>query len=1027
MKSIQKFFLLFALLFVGIAVSTLQAQPTSGPGIDPNALLIMDFEEGSIAGWTTNTINRGEKNSVELMDAEKGDPVRFGRYAVKLNWDFTAAEENTTLASLYSPPANAFEIPAAPNPRTIGMWIYASPECRNNIWFRLQLFSPPGAAGSGSSVNAAFGNEPSYANINWEGWKYHEFTFPAEAANKKLGPPQSTTPSYGVFRLLQEKSGTGGRQLTKGYFIIDNVRVTTASEDITKPSINSLKGNNVNLANANFTTGNVDFSATYSDNLSGINVASALFTVNGVIYKAGNAGFTANETTASLTGLNLRNGTHTVVFHVEDKFGNIQTQSATFNVNDPEAVTTTISLVPDAEALVGNQFEMKINTNNSTDIKALDITIELNQFASVNATTGVSFGSSVTNGEFTYNPANHQLTINIENDHTVAQTENLATIKVDISKNSNPDDVLRVSPVLSTVTFADDYNTSFTLFSAFSRPVKAHYNIKALKRIMGVPGEILVTDLNDNPVTGATVYGGSAQGTTGANGVATVNFTSAVAGVNVYAAKDGKYSYTHIVRVLEPKLTAVPSAIRSGTTVDPSTSKTIVWMANPATALEPSIMKIAKKSDGESAFVEHTGITKILEFDAVASSGIVKGSKVTVTGLQPATEYIYKVGDGTNWTPTREFTTTSNTSKFTFSAFGDYQATGAGDKTHWLAAAQTLSNLETKPFFSLNVGDIVDNDSRWDYHSHYSSIFDDRPVFANIDMVSGYGNHEYMGTVNAEYIKFLNGHPQIEPSTKYNIDIVGDGSYYAVYGNMLVITLDWESKGQGYSAPQRQNEQVKWLREVLENHKNLTWKVIDIHYEIPNTNFTPGSMATLGPVLDEYGVNISFCGHGHTFRRVQVKGGTWTPSNYTRTAAPVEGAGTMHWQLGGLRPSDGNNQRWVMGEVDGNTINFTVRDGSNNVVTNECFTLTSSVTGDEIVMNDAAEIKIFPNPVSEYFSISGAENALLQVTDLTGTVVYSQRIGSSLEYINTEKLTAGVYFIQVEKDKQVKVSKIIKQ
>jgi len=42
-------------------------------------------------------------------------------------------------------------------------------------------------------------------------------------------------------------------------------------------------------------------------------------------------------------------------------------------------------------------------------------------------------------------------------------------------------------------------------------------------------------------------------------------------------------------------------------------------------------------------------------------------------------------------------------------------------------------------------------------------------------------------------------------------------------------------------------------------------------------------------------------------------------------------------------------------------------------------------------------------------------------------VVYTQRIGSSLEYINTEKLTAGVYFIQVEKDKQVKVSKIIKQ
>lgn len=204
----------FALLLCMLGVTTIKAQPTTGPGVDPNALLLMDFENGDISGWTTNTINRGEKVSVELMDAENGDPVRFGRYAVKLNWDLTAASSGTTLACLYSPPGNAFTIPAAPNPRKIGMWIYASPECQGNIWFRLQLFNPPGAAGAGSSVVSVFGNEPSYANINWIGWKYHEFEFPAGGANKALGPPAASTPSYGMFRLLQEKSGDAslGRQ-----------------------------------------------------------------------------------------------------------------------------------------------------------------------------------------------------------------------------------------------------------------------------------------------------------------------------------------------------------------------------------------------------------------------------------------------------------------------------------------------------------------------------------------------------------------------------------------------------------------------------------------------------------------------------------------------------------------------------------------------------------------------------------------------------------------------------------------------
>jgi hypothetical protein len=156
-------------------------------------------------------------------------------------------------------------------------------------------------------------------------------------------------------------------------------------------------------------------------------------------------------------------------------------------------------------------------------------------------------------------------------------------------------------------------------------------------------------------------------------------------------------------------------------------------------------MKLAKKSAGEGSFTEFTGVTKILEFDAVAGSGVAKGSKVTVTGLEPATTYIYQVGDGTNWSATREFTTTSNTSKFSFSAYGDLQATGPADMAHWIAAGATIEAMEQKPFFSLNVGDIVDNDSRWDYHAHYSSLFDQRTGFANIDMVSGYGNHEYMG------------------------------------------------------------------------------------------------------------------------------------------------------------------------------------------------------------------------------------------------------------------------------------------
>ena len=949
-KITQKTILLLVLLLCGSGMITTKAQPTSGPGIDPNALLLLDFENGDVSGWTKNTINRGEKVSVELMDAENGDPVRFGRYAVKLNWDLTAAQLNQTLACLYSPPGNAFTIPAAANPRKIGMWIYASPECQGNIWFRLQLFSPPGSTpGAGATVVSVFGNEIAYTY--WTGWKYHEFDFPAGGANKALGPPSTTTASYGMFRLLQTTSGMNGKQLTKGYFIIDNIRVTTATEDTTRPTISSLTGNGTTLAGATFETGQINLSAAYSDGNSGINPESASFTVNGVLYKTGSTGFTADATTATLTGLNLRNGTHTVVFHVEDKFGNIQTSTATCTVNDPNVVATTVTLVPDAQAHVGNVYEMKVNTNNSQDIKELNISLELNQSASIDATNGVVFAGSVTEGTYNYNSTNSQLTLHLINDNTAAAVETLATIKVNIAKNSNPDDILRCTPLVSTATYGDDTAGAFSFFSAFTKPVLATYDLTVLKRIVGVPGEVLVTNLSGNPVAGATVYADAVTGVTGADGIASFNFTASAQAVNMYAGKDGKYSYTNIVRTLAPMLTSSPSAIRSGTTVDPSTSKTMVWMANPAIAADPSIMKIAKKSDGEGSFQQFTGVTKILEFDAISSSGVAKGSKVTVNGLDPGTTYIYQVGDGTNWSATREFTTTTSTDKFSFSAYGDLQATGAADMAHWIAAAATLEAMDQKPFFSLNVGDIVDNDNNWGYHSHYSSLFDQRTGFANIDMVATYGNHEYMGTPNADIIKFLNGHPTLESSDKYDIAKVGDGTYASVYGNMIVIGLDWESKGGGYTAVQRQTEQGKWLDEVLTAHADITWKIITLHYEIPNTSFTPTSMATLGPVLDKHNVQVVFCGHGHSFRRVQVKNNVWTPSNYTRTVAPVTGAGTMHWQLGGMRPSDGNNQRWVLGEVDGNTIKFTVRNGSNAIVENESFTLTTPVEEYPVTFN----------------------------------------------------------------------------
>ncbi len=99
------FTLVSLLLWSGISL----AQPTSGPGIDPKSRLLIDFEDGNISGWTTNKINAGNNSpSIELMDANNGDPVRFGRYAIKLNWDFRTG--SGTIGNLFNPPSASLKL-----------------------------------------------------------------------------------------------------------------------------------------------------------------------------------------------------------------------------------------------------------------------------------------------------------------------------------------------------------------------------------------------------------------------------------------------------------------------------------------------------------------------------------------------------------------------------------------------------------------------------------------------------------------------------------------------------------------------------------------------------------------------------------------------------------------------------------------------------------------------------------------------------------------------------------------------------
>ena len=167
------------------------------------------------------------------------------------------------------------------------------------------------------------------------------------------------------------------------------------------------------------------------------------------------------------------------------------------------------------------------------------------------------------------------------------------------------------------------------------------------------------------------------------------------------------------------------------------------------------------------------------------------------------------------------------------------------------------------------------------------------------------------------------------------------------YVNAYVSAETWAKKADN-DRRYNKEEYAKWMDKVLTEHADKTWKVVTLHYPIfPNAS-TPGTQETIGSVLDKHNVQMVFCGHGHTYERVQVKNGEYlVPTSDRRTFTPVIG-GTIHMQLGDMRGT-GSNGRWFHCAVNGKEMVVTIRDANNEIKTDESFTLYAAELNDYTV------------------------------------------------------------------------------
>ncbi|MBQ7043519.1 MAG: metallophosphoesterase family protein [Clostridia bacterium] len=290
--------------------------------------------------------------------------------------------------------------------------------------------------------------------------------------------------------------------------------------------------------------------------------------------------------------------------------------------------------------------------------------------------------------------------------------------------------------------------------------------------------------------------------------------------------------------------------------------------------------------------------------------------KVTVDGLEPGTEYTYRVGDKSEdmWSEVGTFVTDDGDDSFSFITIADVQA--SSDENFAQAANTIKGAMATLPEseFTVNLGDFVNDctNDEWDWYFKN---------FAVNNMVTtlapAAGNHDGNITNKLNINVFNSMFNLSNPNTESNVNWV-NGVYYSYdYGNAHFAVLNTNDM---YPMSQSQRN---WLVNDM-SASDADWKFVIMHRALysQGKNINKPDTIIMRNVLielfDELDIDLVYAGHDHVYyRSVPVKGDevvdgvTYVTENYKGEEITFANNpdGTVH-----ILPSTAGTKRYGINE-----------------------------------------------------------------------------------------------------------------
>ena len=328
---------------------------------------------------------------------------------------------------------------------------------------------------------------------------------------------------------------------------------------------------------------------------------------------------------------------------------------------------------------------------------------------------------------------------------------------------------------------------------------------------------------------------------------------------------------------------------------DPRTQMAFCWFTNEGVTngkveLIPTVSRRSADGEGVRQYADATPTTTLPLHYAISTSGILTKAgldkntafryvshKALATGLQPGTDYTYRVGFDGHWSEPRHFRTAdAGQGEFSFIFMTDSHIQNQEYIDAARLCAEAVARNEKEARFCVFPGDFVDtgtsNNSEWEWERWFEEVM--KPVIQIMPLVPTDGNHDDSPLLN--YSCHFNTDTSFNAHTHVRPQFAGI-NYSFTYGDLQLIAFSMQDFWRGEYDYQTLTSQYLeqdlggWMRRQVAMAPQARWHVGLVHKNLfsgsdhQRDRETPLLRATMLPVIKDCRLDLVLQGHDHCY------------------------------------------------------------------------------------------------------------------------------------------------------------------